>query len=296
MLVQISTDRGTLILGSDGKEREFSWLDNSDIADFSADGKMLLIHERGEGGDSPGGTVFMRSLDGSPGVRLGGGAAMVFSPDGKLVLAEKDDETLVIPTGAGSIRSFKFNECTSPGESTNLHPVILGFLPDSKHFLHSCLEKDGFWKVYSQNIEGGGSKPLGLEKLRLPAEYEHILSPNGNFLIAFNADGKLCVYPLNGSAVRLVIGLEPGETPIQWSADSSSIFVYDPGKLPASVYKLNVTTGQRTFFKEMTPPDRAGVDKIQSIRISHDEKSYAFSYASTTGTLYTLDGLPRPKK
>ena len=86
-------------------------------------------------------------------------------------------------------------------------------------------------------------------------------------------------------------GLEPGEAAIQWSADASSIFVYNPRVLPTSVFKVNLTTGGRTLFKVLTPPDRAGVNSIRAIRISPDEKSYAYAYTTITGTLYTLDGL-----
>jgi hypothetical protein len=288
-LVEMSEGRGVLILGSGDTEREFSWLDNSDIADFSADGKTLLIHERGEGSESPSGTVFIRRLDGSPGVRLGGGSPMFFSSDGKQVLAIKgasaDDNTiLLIPTGAGSIRSFQSSQCPNA--------MPLGFRSDGKQFLQACLEKDDSWKIYSQNIEGGELKPIGLEKLRFyRGSRDRKLSPDGNFLLAYNAEEKLSVYPLNGTPAKPVPGLEPEEVPIQWSADASSIFVYKASILPASVYKLNVTSGQRTLFKVMTPPDRSGVLWIRAIRISSDEKSYAFAYSTVTGTLYTLDGL-----
>lgn len=287
-LVLMSTDRGVLIAGSSEMEREYSWLDNSDITDISADGKMLLIHERGEGSESPSGTAFMRSFDGSPGVRLGGFAPFTFSPDGKQVLGLKQETTVVIPTGAGSARSFEFRECKNSG--------LIDFQADGKRFLQACLQKDGFWKVYSQKIEGGNPTPIALDKLRFVRGRTKPLSPDGKLLLAYNADGKLSVYPLDGTAVKPLIGIEPGEVAIQWSADSTSIFVYNREMLPASVYKLNVTTGRRTLFKVMTPPDRAGVLAIQSIRISPDEKSYAFTYASVLGTLYTLDGLLPPQK
>ena len=52
-------------------EKDFSWLDGSNIKDFSQDGKTMLFHENFEGSDSPSGTIYIRKVDGSPAIRLG---------------------------------------------------------------------------------------------------------------------------------------------------------------------------------------------------------------------------------
>src|SRR5262249_9448823 len=77
------------VLGlSPGEQREhdLSWLDWSLATDVSADGKMLLFSEAGEGGGA-GYSVYVRRIDGSPAVRLGEGRAQALSTDGKWALA-----------------------------------------------------------------------------------------------------------------------------------------------------------------------------------------------------------------
>ena len=66
----------------DAKERDLSWLDWSVPNSLSADGKVLLFTEAGEGG-GPKYAVYVRNTDGSPAIRLGEGSGFALSPDGK---------------------------------------------------------------------------------------------------------------------------------------------------------------------------------------------------------------------
>ena len=70
-------ERGT----AEAKEKELSWLDYSLVSDISPDGRSILITESGEGGGA-GYSSYLRKTDGSPAIRLGGGATEAFSPDG----------------------------------------------------------------------------------------------------------------------------------------------------------------------------------------------------------------------
>ncbi len=59
---------------------DLTWFDWSGDRGMSADGKLLLFDESGEGGGASGG-VYLRGTDGSPAVRLGDGVAIALSPD-----------------------------------------------------------------------------------------------------------------------------------------------------------------------------------------------------------------------
>jgi hypothetical protein len=96
---------GAVALGpGDPKERDLSWFDWSLLGDLSEDGRMVLFSESGEAG-GPGYSVFIRSTDGSPAVRLGEGMGFSLSPDGKRVLAlvhpTTDQQLVIHPTGPG---------------------------------------------------------------------------------------------------------------------------------------------------------------------------------------------------
>ena len=71
-------------------ERDLSWLDYCFPSDLSDDGSTVYFAENGEGG-GPGYSVYLRRTDGgAPALRLGGGAAMALSPDGRFGLASRN--------------------------------------------------------------------------------------------------------------------------------------------------------------------------------------------------------------
>jgi eukaryotic-like serine/threonine-protein kinase len=105
------------------RERDLSWLDWSLARDISADGTRLLITEYGEAAaDMP--AIYMRGMDGSPAVRLGVGSGLALTPDGQRVLAIWNDRLLLLPVGAGEVR-------TLPHHGLSYHPWV-GFFPDGR--------------------------------------------------------------------------------------------------------------------------------------------------------------------
>src|SRR5262249_2479589 len=96
-----------------GRPRDLSWLDWSRVADLSPDGKTVLFDEEGEGG-GPAYSVYLRSTDGSPAIRLGDGSALALSPDGRYALALAVQPTpaqmVLLPTGAGEIQPVTHDE------------------------------------------------------------------------------------------------------------------------------------------------------------------------------------------
>lgn len=283
LLAEFSDYRGILMLGSNGNERELSWLDNSDIRDFSHDGKMLLIHERGDGSDVPGGTVYIRGVDGSAAVRLGSASPICFSPDNTLVLARNGlSKILVVPVRAGAVRMFEYPQFKTIEDA--------GFLPDSKQFVLFASTNEEHIESFFQDVAGGKLKAARLKDVHFFGDAQNI-SPDGRLIIGKDSAGIAKVFRLDGGPPILFSGMEKNETPIQWSQNSDAIFVYDSSLLPAKVYKIEIADGHRTLFKEIMPPDRAGVARVRSIRISPDEKSYAYTYGRLLATLYLIDGV-----
>ncbi len=62
----------------ESRERDMSWFDWSFVRDISEDGKTMVFEEEGAGG-GPNYSVFVRSTDGSPAVKLGEGYALSIS-------------------------------------------------------------------------------------------------------------------------------------------------------------------------------------------------------------------------
>ena len=104
-------------------------------------------------------------------------------------------------------------------------------------------------------------------------------------------DQKGYLYPANGGEPSVIKGLNPGEQPIVWSADGHAVYVYQPGELPARVYRVELQTGQRTLWKQLMPSDPAGVENIGPILLTPDAKTCVFGYHRMLADLYLVEGL-----
>ena len=270
-----------LKLPAEPDEQDYSWLDGAEIYDFSPDGKMLLLHESLEGGDSPSGSMYIRKTDGSAAVFLGGGGPLSFSPDGKWVLANRQQRSILVPIGPGEIKTIP--------QQLEVE-FLTQFFPDGKRFLAYGREKGKPLRFYVIDLAGGQPRPITPEISDTPHDPK-TLSPNGEFLFAYSVDHKYFVYPIEGGEPFVLAGMSPEELPFQWSADSRSVYVCDPMKRPAQVFKIEVSTGTRTLFKQFLLSDYSGVQRIATVRVAPDENTYAYSYEKNVSTLYLIDGL-----
>lgn len=257
-------------------EKSLTWLDNSEVEDISTDGNKVLIHERGDGSDAPSGTIYVANMDGSAGTRLAPGAALEFSPDEKFVLGENGPDIILVPTGTGNVKTFKASEKT---ELTSY-----GFFPDNKHILISSRTSPALPEFYSMDFSGN--------KVRLPIEAieeQVLISPDGDSLLLTSGDQAYKIYSLSSGKSIPFNGVESGELPMRWSQDQKSIFVRSLFSLPAKVYKVEVSSGKRNLFKEITVPDPAGFVVFTNIIVSDDQQSYAYSYRRGLSTLFLIE-------
>ena len=86
-------------------------------------------------------------------------------------------------------------------------------------------------------------------------------------------------------------GAMAGEIPLRWGSDGHSIFVAEPGKIPARVFRVDMATTSRKLVAELSVPDRTGLTGIRFIQIAADGKSYAYAYCRFLTELYTIEGL-----
>jgi hypothetical protein len=270
-----------LLPGSD-KERDFSWLDWGLIRDVTPDGQLILFDETGEGGGQ-GYSVYVRKADGSPAVRLGRGVGAELSPDARLALGvEKvgDLNRLVIyPIGAGEPKTLP---------ATPIRIEQAGWLPDGRRIILSGSEPDRGSRIWVQGLDEAKPKPVSPEGYRM---FVKCLSPDGRHVAAVGPDQRFYQYPVEGGEPTPIPGLVKGDVPGQWTRDGRSLFVRRRGDIPQRIMKLDVTTGRKELWKELMPPDPAGVWTVSPVYITPDEKYYVYGFARSLADLYVVDGL-----
>ena len=136
-------------------------------------------------------------------------------------------------------------------------------------------------------MDGGAAVPVTPEGV-----VGRVVSPDGRFVLGLDrARGAYVRYPVEGGEALRVEGFSAGERPVEWSADGRSVFAFRLGELPARVYRVDIETGQRELWRELTPPDPAGVDGIGWLKVTPDGAAYVYGYIRVLSDLYLVEGL-----
>jgi Tol biopolymer transport system component len=268
-------------INGDTHGRELSWFDYSLPSALSDDGKLLLFAEVGEAGGATY-AIYIRATDGSPAVRLGDGNAQAISPDGKWVLALTHDtpqQMFLLPTKTGESRVIS-NDAIS-------HTSGL-FSPDGKRIIFTGTEVGHGPRMYVLDIDHGAAKAISPEG---SGDVQMAVTADGKYVVGLGPDGARVLYPLDGGEPRPILGMQPGEAIDQFSADGKTFFVHNFAGLPCNITRVDLATGQRTLWKQITPADAAGVDSIEGVSITPDEKSYVYAYVRQLSDLYEVEGI-----
>ncbi len=264
--------------------RDLSWLDASYLGDLSADGKLLLLTEFGEG-SGPISEVYLRRTDGSPAIKLGEGGGFALSPDGQWVLAERvsahgrTEGLQLLPTGPGQARTL---------DTTGIDLLEWGaWLPDARSVVINGAQKDGGPHLYLQAVPDGKPVPLGPAGTRL-VNGTNPVSPDGRYVVGIHGNEALLI-PLDGGTPRPVPNLSPAaDRVIQWTADSRGLYVWRRAERPAKIWLHDVDTGQRHLWKEIPVEDSLVANQI---RVTPDGNTWAVYGAQGFSELYLVEGL-----
>ena len=261
-------------------ERELGWFGWSIVRDISRDGHKILFEEEGDGGGANY-TVFLRDTDGSPPVRIGEGLSGAISPDNKWAITEaaKGGPLMLVPTGAGESRALTH-------DSVSYNSVR--FLPDGKHLLAAGIESGHGARDYLIDVSTGDSKaitPQGVAGVHL--------SPDGGSTVVHQPDGKWGIWPLDGSGIRLIPGLDSSYAVTEWSPDGESLYAHSSLARATSVkmYKVNITTGKMEPWKTFGAAATSGIDQVGPPHFSSDGTAYAYVYQRTLSEAYVVTGL-----
>jgi serine/threonine protein kinase len=265
-------------------ERDLSWLDQTRLSDLSPDGKTILFKVEGEGAGINY-AAYLRRTDGSPAIRLGDGSYPRLSPDGKWALASlfTPPQLVLLPTGAGEARQLERGPIEQYGWGAS-------WFPDGKRVVFQGREPGHDGRCYIQSVEGGPPRPITPDGTT-GSLGRIFISPDGRFVIASDAQNRRSFYPVEGGAPQPIPNLESEDEIIGWSSDGNSLYITRTQDLPFRIHRLDPATGHKDLLKEVMPADPAGIFWPNSIFITPDGKSYAYSVRRMLSDLYVVEGL-----
>jgi Tol biopolymer transport system component len=225
--------------------------------------------------------VFLRDTDGSPPARIGEGNAVALSPDGKWAVTKpaKGGPLSLVPTGAGEARQFTHDSVSYGGAR---------FLPDGKRLLASGIEAGHGARDYLIDVSNGDSKPITPEGIAGTQ-----LSPDGKSAAVLGSDGKLGIWPLDGSGIRLIPGLDSKYYVTGWSPDGGSVYAVSSrlSEKTAQVYRVDTVTGKMGLWRTFGAEAGAGVSSVGGPHLSSDGTAYAYIYVRVLSEAYVVTGL-----
>jgi eukaryotic-like serine/threonine-protein kinase len=262
------------------QERELSWFGYSRLEEMSRDGThMLFFDETGAGS-----ALYVRKTDGSSlPVRIAEEAdGLALSPDAKWAVIRRPgrkSELQLVPTGAGLSKTLKLG-----GIDTD---AMIGgtFFPDGKKILIEGVQPGRPYRSFVLDIVGGSPRPITPEGI-----HSQVISPDGQFVAALDAQRKILLYPVEGGSPKLAPGSpEPGELNT-WSADGRTLYITEHAESKIRVFHRDLASGRRDHWRDIVPADPAGILFLSPI-IVPDGKSYVYGYGRGLGTLFLVKGL-----
>jgi hypothetical protein len=249
---------------------------------LSADGRTLAVTYAGVGSGSDY-SVWILRTDGSPAVRLGDGGARSLSPDGKWVVAtfaSAPSRMVLLPTGAAEARTFDLGT-VSPVVNTGT-PIT--WTRDGSAFLFTGRTTASGPRSYLFDLAKGKARPVTPENTT-----DGLIAPDGSAVLARGGDGAFALWKPDGSAPRRPPGIKPDDIPLQWEASGRAVFVWN-GSFPARVERLELDTGRRSLWKEISAPDPSGV-LYGNLLLTPDGQSYVYRYRRLLSNLFVVDGV-----
>jgi hypothetical protein len=85
--------------------------------------------------------------------------------------------------------------------------------------------------------------------------------------------------------------MKTDERPCGWSPDGGAVYVFQRGKIPGRVDRIDLTTGERTPWMEIEPLNRSGTIGFITVFLTPDGERYAASFDQLANCLFAVKGL-----
>jgi hypothetical protein len=96
---------------------------------------------------------------------------------------------------------------------------------------------------------------------------------------------------MDGGSPHFIPGLEPDFALVQWSEDGLALYGYRTGHIPATVYRVDPSTGKKTRVRELLTAAPAGVVNVAPLVMNRDASRFIYSYYQVSSVLYMVSDL-----
>jgi Tol biopolymer transport system component len=250
----------------------------------SADGESVVITDQ-SGTAGAAYATYLQHLDQPAPVRLGDGQALAFSPDGRSVLTVvygPPSRLLLLPVGAGEMRELPNPE--------RLTIPVAAFMPDGKHVVFLASQGTAPLRGYIQNIDDGSRRVFTGEGVTTSSFAALPIAPDGSAAWLVDSDGQPYLFPVAGGERRALRGVLPGDNFVMWSPDGGVLYVSSESGAPQRIWRVDLSTGSRTLWKEVIPSQPAGV-RLSMVAVTPDGRTVLHSYARLLTNLYVVAGV-----
>jgi DNA-binding winged helix-turn-helix (wHTH) protein len=267
----------TGLVDGTAKEQDLSWFDYTTVEGISADGRVVLFNETGEGGGAHH-SVYIRRANAPSAIRVGDGFGMAISPDGNWVVTKPDgDQTTLnlVPLTPAQPRTLSGH---------NLKYDFVRFFPAGNQLLVGGSLAGGPPRFFVQALDGSAPRPLDTSVYFLrPA-----ISEDGQQIAGVDAELRLVLVSAHGGEPKVIAtGFTP--TVLRWGHSGKTLLA-QADSAPAMLFRVDVETGRCKPLKEIAPLDLTGVSKIWPAMLSQDEHTIVYSFLRNLSELFVVDG------
>ena len=260
---------------------DVSWSDRTTLYDLSLDGRWISMGDRSV--DPP--TVIVRSLATRDVIQLGPGLGGVLRSDGRHVITRtaRPPHRLVDNTLATSWDGANIEPHTIPAGPIAFYRAV-AWLDDTSLAVLGDQERGP--SIFMQ-------RPPEAPQMRGPWAAPHVglfrPSPDGKYIGDLDGNDEPAIIELATMAVTRIPN-HKGEVIVGWRGDSGAVWIADLRRWPI------VVTGHALDGNEWRqleiPAPNAGALAAETLRLSADGQTYAFSVATIALELYRVDGTP----
>jgi hypothetical protein len=115
----------------------------------------------------------------------------------------------------------------------------------------------------------------------LPESIQNVkaFSPDGKRLLCVDVKGQASIASEEGGTPKLLPWtLEPGEAIVAWNETDEALLTHPEETTHLRVDRIELSTGRRTVWQHLIPPDPATTIRVFNVRVSRDGRTLGYTY------------------